>query len=97
MKGKNFTHHAKFIKKVGFVRRNTLEIIRNIHIEWNEHEDIHKGTEAEKYLRQNLNHKFKYETVTQAPKINQQRKILEVPFIAIMEPTLNNHLDTKNL
>ena len=38
------------------------ERIWNIGIRWNEHEDIRKQSEPEKYLRENLNHKFKWET-----------------------------------
>ena len=40
----------------------TGERIWNIGIRWNEHEDIRKQSEPEKYLRENLNHKFKWET-----------------------------------
>ena len=42
------------------------ETIRNVNIRWNEREDM--GKEHAKYLRENLNHKFKWETLLQTPK-----------------------------
>ena len=44
------------------------ETIRNVDIRWNEHKDIRKESEPAKHLRENLNHKFKWETLLQAPK-----------------------------
>ena len=73
------------------------ETILNVNIRWNEHEDIRKESEPAKYLRENLNQKFKWKTFLQAPKNYRQRKNLEAFFIAIMGPTLNNQLDTKKL
>ena len=77
--------------------RHISETIRNVDVRWNEHEDIRKESEPAEHLRKNLNHKFKWETLLQAPKNYRQRKNLEVSFIAIMEPTLNNQLHTKKL
>ena len=73
------------------------ETIRNVDIWWNEHEDIRKESEPAKHLRKNLNHKFKWETLLQAPKNYWMQKNLEASFIAIMGQTLNNELDTKKL
>ena len=73
------------------------ETIRNVDIRGKEHEDITKEPEPAKHLRENLNHKFKWETLFQAPKNYRQRKNLEASFIAIMGPTLNNQLNTKKL
>ena len=73
------------------------ETIRNVDIRWKEHEDITKEPEPAKHLRENLNHKCKWETLFQAPKNYRQRKNLEASFIAIMGPTLNNQLNTKKL
>ena len=73
------------------------DTIRNVDIRRNEDVDIRKESESAKHLRENLNHKFKWETFLQAPKNYQQRKSLEASFIAIMGPTLNNQLDTKKL
>ena len=42
--------------------------IRNVDIRWNEHEDMRKEPEHAKHLRENLNHKFKWETLLQTPK-----------------------------
>lgn len=44
------------------------ETIRNANIRWNEHDDICKGSESAKHLNENLNNKFKWETLLQAPK-----------------------------
>ena len=73
------------------------DAIQNVDIRRNEHEDILKECEPTKHLRDNLNHKFKCETLLQAPKNYQQRENLEASFIAIMGPTLNNQIDTKKL
>ena len=43
-----------------------------------EHEDTPKEFELAKHLRENLNHKFKWETLLQAPKGYQPRKILKI-------------------
>ena len=71
------------------------ETIWNVDIRWNEHDDIRKESESAKHLRENLNHKFKWETLPQAPKNYRQRKNLEAFFIAIMGPILNSQLDAK--
>ena len=71
------------------------ETIWNVDIRWNEHDDISKESESAKHLRENLNHKFKWETLPQAPKNYRQRKNLEAFFIAIMGPILNSQLDAK--
>ena len=73
------------------------ETIRNVDIRWNEHEDIPKESEPAKHLGKNLNHKFKQETLLQAPKSYRRRKNLQSSFIAIMGPKLNNQLDKKKL
>ena len=44
------------------------DTIRNVNIRWNEREDMSKESEHAKYLRENLNHKFKWETLLQTPK-----------------------------
>ena len=71
------------------------ETIWNVDIRWNEFDDISKESESAKHLRGNLNHKFKWETLPQAPKNYRQRKNLEAFFIAIMGPILNSQLDAK--
>ena len=43
------------------------ETIQNVGIGWNEHDDIRKESEPAKHLMENLNHKFKWETLLQAP------------------------------
>ena len=73
------------------------ETILNVDIRWNEHEDIRKESEPAKYLRENLNQKFKWKTFLQAPKNYRQRKNLEAFFIEIMGPTLKNQINTKKL
>ena len=70
------------------------DAIQNVDIRRNEHEDIHKECEPAKHLRDHLNHKFKCETLLQAPKNYLQRENLEASFIAIMG---NNQIDTKKL
>ena len=56
----------------------------------NKHDDIRKESKPEKHLRENLNHKCKWETHLQAPKFYRQQKNLEASFIFIMGPTLNS-------
>ena len=73
------------------------ETIWTVDIRWNEHEDIRKEYEPATYLRKNLNHKFKCETLLQAPKNYRQQKNLRASFIAIMGPTLDNQLEMKKL
>ena len=52
------------------------ETIRNVDAWWNEHEDIRKESEPAKHLRENLNHKFIWKTLLEAPKNNWQWKNL---------------------
>ena len=80
-----------------FVMRHIGETIRNVNIRWNEHEGIRKKSEPAKHLRENLNHKFKRETLLEAPKSYRQWKNFQTSFMAIMGPTLSNQLDTKKL
>ena len=104
-RGRNYFYYVPykvnlFLKKVvSRIGDETYigETIRNVDIRWNEHEDIGKESEPAKHLRENLNHKFKWETILQDPKNYRQRKNLEASFIDIMGPTLNNQFDTKKL
>ena len=95
LKDKNTYPACQFIKKHLFVMRHIGKTIRNVDIRRNEHEDILKESEPVKHLWENLNHKFKWETLPQGPKNYRERKNLEIFSIAIMGPTLNNQLDTK--
>ena len=52
--------------------------IRNVDIGWHEHEDTHKKSELEKHLRENLNGKFKLETLLQLLKTASRKKILKL-------------------
>ena len=61
------------------------------------YEDIRKESEPAKHLRENLNHKFKWETLLEALKSYQQQTNLKASFIAIIGQTLNNQLGTKKL
>ena len=76
---------------------NFGERIRNVDIRQIEREVIRKESEPVMHFRENLIHKFKWETLLQTPKNYRLRKNPETSFIAIMEPTLNNQLDTKKL
>ena len=48
------------------------ETIWNVDTRWNEHEDIRKEPELAKHLRENLNHKFIWKTLLEAPKNYRQ-------------------------
>ena len=68
--------------------RHTCETIQEVGIQWNKHDGISKDSEPPKNLRENLNHKFKWDS---------HQKNLEASFITIIGPTLNNQLDTNLL
>ena len=73
------------------------ETIWNVDIGWNKHEDLRKESEPAKPLRENLNHRFKWNIQLQASRNYRQQKSYETSFIAIMGPTLNSHLNMAKL
>lgn len=79
------TPRAKFIKESVFVRRHTLVkkfgILKFDRINMTRYA---KNLNLQSTLTENWNHKFKWETLLQAPKNYDQPKDFEAPFIGIM-------------
>ena len=66
------------------------ETERNAFDRWNEHDKPSKNSEPAKHLLKHPTHKFEWNILTPAPKINFKRKIMEANFIAKSPPTLND-------
>ena len=71
--------------------------MRNVKTRWDEHQDFRKTSEPPKHLSENPDHMFEWKCLLNASFNSRQRKNFEASFIAIMEPSLNNQIDTKKL
>ena len=70
------------------------ETIRNAQTRFNEHEDIRKTSEPAKHLKNNTTHTFTWSVISRAPENFQKRKILEAYYIQVLNPSLNEQLDS---
>ena len=69
------------------------ETIRNCKIRCDEHNDVSKNSEPEKHLARNIEHEFSWYILARAPVNTIKRRILEVYFIKLIVPSLNDQLD----
>ena len=77
------------------VVRNTLG--RCVHLRTDEHEDVKKGSEAAKYLEENVGHIFSWKVIANAPKDVSKRNILEALYTAKFKSGLNDQLFSRKL
>jgi len=67
------------------------------HLRFDEHENIKKTSEPSKHLKDNRNHSFTWEILSNAPSHLGKRKILEALFVAKFKPGLNEQVKSKKL
>ena len=73
------------------------ETKRNEEIRWNEHSNPTKTSEPSKQLQSNINHYFTWAVISNVPKNATTRKNLEVSYIALWRPDLNEQKDFERL
>ena len=71
------------------------ETEQNAEVRWKEHCSTKKMPEVGDDLLMNPGHTVNWEILTNAPKQVNKQKILEAFYIRILQPTLNNQLNTK--
>ena len=69
------------------------ETIRNCKIRCDERNDVSKNSEPAKHLARNIEHEFSWYILARAPVNTIKRRILEVYFIKLIVPSLNDQLD----
>ena len=75
---------------VGETERNTIT-------RWAEHNNPRYNSEPAKHLQNNVEHKFDWKTLCQAPKNKRIRKNLEAIYISLLRPSLNEQNDFNRL
>ena len=73
------------------------ETKRNVEIRREEHSDINKISEPSRHLKSNPTLAFTWKVLMAAPINDRDRKNLEVSFIALSRPSLNEQIDPKKL
>ena len=73
------------------------ETIRDAITRIDEHEQSNEKLEPSEHLKNNPGHQFDWMILPRAPWHNFERKILEAYFIKQLNPSLNDHLDSKIL
>jgi len=98
LKDKNL-HPACQIYQVKCICGETYigETVRNVETRWKEHQDVKKTSEPAKHLNENPDHLFEWKCLLNASSNSRRRKNPEASFIAVLGPSLNNQLDTKNI
>ena len=75
----------------------TDEIITNVEVRWDEHNNPMNKSNPSKHIKDNLDHIFDYPVLAKAPKNMFQRKVLEAYYIVLEKPTLNEQLEPGRL
>ena len=71
------------------------ETISNVNIRWNENEsETYLNSECFKHLQEHLSDDFQWSVLSIASRNTFKRKILEVYFIKIMEPSLSSQINS---
>ena len=78
---------------VRLVKRYFGETIRNCKIRWDEYNDVSKNSELANHLARYIEHEFSWYVLTRAPENTLKRRILEVYFLKLIVPCLNEQLD----
>ena len=64
---------------------------------WKGHRDTSEKSELAKHLIENATHKFTWKVLLTASSYFHRRKIIEVLFIALRKPALNDQLEYHSL
>ena len=98
LKEKNPYPSCKIYEGVWSCKENYIgESKRNVVTRWSEHENLNKDSEPTKNLFQQPDHVSQWKGLKSAPMNNHNRKNLEAFFIAVKDPTLNEHKDSKTV
>ena len=73
------------------------ETERCSHVRFSEHCDIKKGSEPAKHIKDNRNHFFTWMIISNAPKDQERRKILEALYVSKFKPSINDQIKSKKL
>ena len=68
--------------------------IRNLETRWNEHNMPSEKSNPSKDLNSNITHHFSWSNICNAPAKKLTRKTLQVHFIALLKPTLNDQIES---
>ena len=66
-------------------------------IRWNEHDNSTKSSEPLKNLQNNINHCFMWTVISNTPKNGKASENLEVSYIALWKPDLNEEKNFERL
>ena len=69
------------------------ETIGNVETRWKEHNRRSDESNPAQHINSHLDHMFTLSIICDAPTNKFERKIIEVYFIAVIKPTLNDQLD----
>ena len=90
VKDKSLHHVCKIYKGVCLCGEcYTGEIVRSAEVSWNEHNNPMKKSKPSKHVKDNVDHVFNWSVLTNAPKNMCQWKVLELYYIVLEKPTLN--------
>ena len=73
------------------------ETNRNVEVIWNKQNNSTKISEPPKHLLRNINHRFAWTVISNAPKNAKTRKNLEASYTALWKPDFNKQKDFKRL
>ena len=73
------------------------EIVRNVEVRWNEHNNLMKKSNPSKHVKDNVDHVFNWSMLDNAPKNMLQQKVLEAYYIVLEKPALNEQLEAARL
>ena len=57
------------------------ETVRNAKIQWNEHEDKNRKSEAAQHLKEDPTHRFTWTVISKVPENFRKRRVLDAYFI----------------
>ena len=69
----------------------------NAEVRWNEHNNLTKNSSLSKHLQNNINHCFTWTNISNVPKNSKTRKNLEISYIFLWKPDLNEQKDFQRL
>ena len=69
------------------------EAIRNVETRWKKHNTPSDKSNPSKHINSHLDHIFTWSIIYKAPTNKFKGKIIETYFIAIVQPTFNDHLN----
>ena len=98
VKDKSLHQGCKIYKYVCSCGENYIsEIIKNIEVHGDEHNNPVSKSNPLKHTKDNLDHIFNWSVLANAPKNMFQQKVLEAYYIVLEKPTLNVQLELDRL